>query len=403
MANLCTRRGDLDRAEVLFKHIIAQYPEAVGTISNYADILWRHYRYDEAESMIRRALELQPERTESSHILAAALAASGRIDEAFTVFDQAIKNAPDFEDTIFHRAILAYGAGRFKEGARDYRKRLAVRNKDNAMGDIRLTDDLSGQLIIVEGDQGLGDEIFFLRFMAEVRKRGARTRYIADPRLVPMLTRAAIADDVVAKGQEPNDASATRLFVGDLPYAIGIKDDYDLPPPISIPPDPLRASAIQRQLAAFGAPPYIGVTWRAGTAGRRDAIYKEVPAKEFATALRGISGTFIALQRLPMPGEIEEFSEALAAPLHDLTALNADLEDILALSGLLDDYICVSNTNVHFRTAQGKSCRVLVPHPPEFRWMMSGDTSPWFLGTKLYRQGRDGDWSAALANLKSDL
>jgi hypothetical protein len=160
---------------------------------------------------------------------------------------------------------------------------------------------------------------------------------------------------------------------------------------------------MQQKLAEIGPPPYIGVTWRAGTAGRRDLMFKEIPADKFAMALKGLCGTLIAMQRLPAPGEIERFSAILEVPLHDLTALNENLEDILALSGLLDEYICVSNTNVHFRTAQRKTCRVLVPNPPEFRRMMERKSSPWFVGTKLYSQGRDGDWAAALAMLKADL
>lgn len=400
-ANLCTKQGLMEKAAETFKQIIALYPDAVGTLSNYADILWRQYRYDDAEKIIRRALDLKPTRTESSHILAASLAAAGRFDEALSVFDAAIERAPDFEDTIFHRAILEYGCGKFEAGARDYRARLAVRNEAKRIGDERLADDLSGATVIVERDQGLGDEIFFLRFMAEVRRRGARTCYIADPRLVPMLQRADLADEIVGTKQEADGDIA--LHVGDLPYATDLKDNDELPPPVIIPPDPDRVAVIQQRLADFGPPPYIGVTWRAGTAGRRDAIFKEVPAEDFASTLKGINGTFIALQRLPAPGEIEEFSAVLGAPLHDLTALNEALEDIFALSGLLDEYVCVSNTNVHFRTAQGKSCRVLVPHPPEFRWMVEGNESPWFPGTGIYRQSRDGDWSAALTALKTDL
>jgi hypothetical protein len=69
------------------------------------------------------------------------------------------------------------------------------------MGDDLLSENLTGQLIVVESDQGFGDKIYFPRFMAEIRKRGAQTRYIADPRLVPMLTRAAATtDEVIAKG-----------------------------------------------------------------------------------------------------------------------------------------------------------------------------------------------------------
>jgi hypothetical protein len=132
-------------------------------------------------------------------------------------------------------------------------------------------------------------------------------------------------------------------------------------------------------------------------------MFKEVPADKFAMTLKGLRGTFIAMKRLPAPGEIERFSAILEAPLHDQTTLNENLEDILAWSGLLDEYICVSNANVHFRTAQSKTCRVLVLHPPEFRWMMEGESSQWFVGTKLYRQGRDGDFTAALPMLKSDL
>ena len=70
---------------------------------------------------------------------------------------------------------------------------------------------------------------------------------------------------------------------------------------------------------------------------------------------------------------------------------------------MIDDYVCVSNTNVHLRAAQGRICRVLVPNPSPFRWMGSGDESPWFPGTRVYRQGADGDWSAALAALAHDL
>ena len=54
---------------------------------------------------------------------------------------------------------------------------------------------------------------------------------------------------------------------------------------------------------------------------------------------------------------------------------------------LLDDYIGVSNTNMHLRAATGRSARVLVTHPGEFRWQVVGNTSPWFPGFILYRQG----------------
>jgi hypothetical protein len=122
-----------------------------------------------------------------------------------------------------------------------------------------------------------------------------------------------------------------------------------------------------------------------------------------ARALRRAPGTIVALQRLPDDDEIDRLTAALGRPVHDLTALNTDLEAMLALMGALDDYVCVSNTNLHLRAAVGRTSRVLVPNPPEFRWMVAGAESPWFPGTVLYRQGIDADWSQALDDLAGDL
>jgi hypothetical protein len=76
---------------------------------------------------------------------------------------------------------------------------------------------------------------------------------------------------------------------------------------------------------------------------------------------------------------------------------------MLALLALLDDYVTVSNTNVHLRAAVNRGCRVLIPSPPEFRWMAAGSVSPWFPDCRIYRQGPDGSWDEALAGLAADL
>ena len=94
---------------------------------------------------------------------------------------------------------------------------------------------------------------------------------------------------------------------------------------------------------------------------------------------------------------------ALGREAYDLMALNDDLEDMLAALSLLDEYVTVSNTNVHLRIGAGGTCRVLVPNPAEYRWMSGGDESPWFPGSKVYRQRVDGDWGGAFAALIEDL
>jgi hypothetical protein len=89
--------------------------------------------------------------------------------------------------------------------------------------------------------------------------------------------------------------------------------------------------------------------------------------------------------------------------VHDFSASNEDLEEMLALLAVVDEYVGVSNTNMHLRASVGRAARVLVPWPAEWRWLVSGDESPWFPGFRIYRQRPDGDWTAALERLACDM
>jgi hypothetical protein len=100
---------------------------------------------------------------------------------------------------------------------------------------------------------------------------------------------------------------------------------------------------------------------------------------------------------------VNAFREATGRPVFDASAMNDDLDDALALLDVLDDYVGVSNTNVHLRAALGKPGKVLVPFPPEWRWLPAGAESPWFPGFKIYRQTPQRSWDAALAALARDL
>jgi len=83
--------------------------------------------------------------------------------------------------------------------------------------------------------------------------------------------------------------------------------------------------------------------------------------------------------------------------------LNEDLEAMLALLALIDDYVGVSNTNMHLCAGAGRTARVLLPRPAEWRWMISGNESPWFPGFRVYRQSPVGDWGLAFDRLAQDL
>ena len=338
----------------------------------------------------------------------------GLLEDALESYQAAILRKPDHAGAYCNRALVNLMLGRFTEGWKDYLWRAGVDRRQAPRPRAPLPADLSGVGIVIRCEQGLGDELFFLRFARALKARGAWLAYGPDPRLASMLSRVPFLDEVVAPGITPSGADM-MVALGDLPYLSGATPSEA--PPLELPPAAARLERVGARLAALGPPPYVGLTWRAGVKSE-GKLYKEVELDRLGRALGGLDATFIALLRAPdesefdrlvraigrpAPTEPERLAGILGRPVHDLGSLNNDLEDMLALLHLLDDYVSVSNTNVHLRAGTGRSSCVLVPHPPEFRWMTEGHMSPWFPDHPIFRQSRDGDWSSALSHLTREL
>lgn len=438
LASVLIDLGRFGEAEAECRAAIRLAPEMSVAHTFLGAALGHQKRHPEALACHRAAATLAPDNPRTIEVYASALVESGAVAEGWCWFSRALALNPGSHagHQLLGSALLAHG--HLADGWAEYRYRPAFlecreRHPDLPLSQM-LPSDLHGKHICLLHEQGLGDEIFFLRFAPQLAAGGARVTYQASNKIRGLLERAACLDQVLEEST-PLLQADTVTMLGDLPHALcnfaasalpyitppdGINRWRDFPRKITVfwppPPPPLVLQPLEaclesmrRRLAAAGSPPYVGLTWKAGTApqAQRDTatwvLYKEIGIPLFAEALHGVRGTFIALQRNPEAGHIATFSQALGRPVHDFTDLNEDLEGMLALLALINEYIGVSNTNMHLRAAAGRTAHVLVPSPAEWRWMASGSSSPWFPGFRIYRQTLDGDWNSALKQLSGNL
>lgn len=454
-----------------YRTCIASHPEYLKARLNLVSVLMDDGRFTDAEQACRELLAHAPDLAEAHRFLAAILGHQGRIADALPIYARATALAPDDPVTLcayagalaetgnLHPAlrVLAAAAGQdsasdallqlestlflahglFADGWAAYRRRPAFLRFAEKLGPGTLVQqlpaDIAGKRILVLREQGIGDELFFLRYAPQLRARGASVTVRATAKIAALIARAGCADNIIAGDDAPAPPVDAQLLCGDLPHVLcdamrstnspvaasasvrcrdfkfGIGAYFPDPPPtlrISVLQD--ADTVIRERLRQYGPPPYTGITWRAGTAARDQigadwVLSKELPLPALANALRECPGTLLALQRHPAAGELDDLSASAGKPVHDCTDINDDLEQMLALLSVIDDYIGVSNTNMHLRAAAGRCARVLVPNPAEWRWMASGSNSPWFPGFRLYRQALDGSWAPALIALENDL
>jgi len=358
--------------------------------------------HEKALELIQNAVRLHPQNAGARVNMCLTLTILGHIDEAVEEYNELLELNGDLAAARYGLSELHLLCGNWKQGWDSYRWRWRFFGKDRKIPEIEPgAFTTTGKKVHMLYEQGLGDELFFLRFLQAPILRNKRVSYCAQAKIAPLIARSLPSISVTTDRSLPTDSDHT-IYVGDLPYLTQMDQTMAVPPPVSLVPKPEHSRLMQARLAELGPPPFIGVTWRAGTFRER-LLFKSSPTEKIAEVLRQCNATIVVLQRQPTDVELVSFRDVLGKPIHDLSQLNEDLENMLALLALLDDYVGVSNTNMHLRAGVGKTARVLVPNPPEWRWMASGDESPWFPGFRVYRQGTDMDWTPAFDKLAEDL
>ena len=393
--------GQPEAAAEAYGRAIGIDPHHAESHNNMGVALHQLGRAAAAAASYRQAVALDPGYAAAFANLGITLKVLGDYEDAVASLDRAIAILPHYPIARYSRAILNLSLGRHQEAWPDYLWRHGVDRGAVPLPTGPLRGDLAGRRFRVQRDQGLGDEIFFMRHLRILASAGAEVSYESHPKIAGMIGRLPFISRILEPGEADGEAEAS-LTIGDLPFLLSASLGAAVPPPVALVPDPARVAALAGRLESCGPAPRIGVTWRAGSPGP-ETLDKQVPLDRLAHALTPTPATVLALQRHPGPGEVDALSRALGRPVADLTAVNDDLEDMLALMTLVEDYVAVSNTNLHLHAGRGKCCRVLVPNPPEFRWMTSGTESSWFPNFIIYRQRVDGDWGDALEALASGL
>lgn len=410
--------GHTAQAEIVLLKAFVAHPQNENAAYNLAVFYQQEGQAAQALQFLEPAAAQHPQSVRLHYNLGVNRAACGMAHEALQAFEQTLRLAPTHLQAHQNLALMQLGMGQLTTGWAHYAWRFNRHHWEGAPPHWQpqtavLPMDLNGTLIELMGEQGLGDELFFLRFLPALKSRGATVTYrVGNDRLLSLLApwvTSGLLDQLVAHNA-PRQDGALRLLAGDLPFALGARD---YPPALKLQPTPQAMARLVQKLPSLERNPQrprLGLTWRAGTIqsatgfGTNRWLCKQIPLTQLLEVLRPLDVDVMVLQRNPQPEELLAIERALGAHrCLDASAIDQDLEELLALLSSVDSLVGVSNTNVHLMAAMGKGGCILVPHPPEFRWQYEGAHSPWFAHFSVLRQTAQDDWGPALAQLQTTL
>ncbi len=394
----------LDLAEKHLRYALQLEPDNVNALINMGRLYDNRSETLKAKTCFERAIELEPKNPVAHCNLGNSLQLLGDYENSCREYHTCLRFDPSYGDAEQNLGINELAMGKFNSAWGHYFKRIRNLEKGEQLSPITPGMSLQGKHVYFCRSQGIGDELFFLRFLPLLKQQDVTITYRASDKTVSLLSQVKEIDHLISENAEI-PLCDYYFTIDDIPLILNINDISKIPPPLPLQADEARIKKAQQLLADY-PPPYTGITWRAGTQEPRKSnkdnqrnLNKAFPLDFISSITSPLEGSLVILQRDPDINEINLLRDTVSLPVIDFSDWNDSLEDILALLSLIGRYVGVSNTNMHLFASLGKSAEVLVPFPPEWRWMIRGDHSPWFPKFNIFRQASDGDWSAAISKL----
>jgi len=406
LGNALQKLGQWEEAVAAYQHALAMRPRYAEAHCNLGSALRKQGRLEQARTSYERALECKPDYATAFSNLALVLHEQAKYEEALPYYDKALALDPDHAEAHANRAVLLLLLGRFEEGWREYEWRWKVDGFTSSPRDLGrpLWDgsELTGETILLHAEQGLGSAIQFVRYVSLVAKRGGQV-ILECPRplfgLFSSLTEGTPAPvkKLIVRGEPLPDFEIQAPLMS-LPRILGTTVDTI---PGTVPylvADPAAAAAWRERLGP-SARPRVGVVW-AGNPAHVNDRNRSMPASNLIPLLENAEGSFLSLQ---MGVAAQDGVRLPAGKIKDVGTKIGDFADTAAIIANMDLVISVDTAVAHLAGAMGRPTWMLVPHVPEWRWLLDRPDTPWYPTMRLIRQRAPGDWHELMNRVIEDL
>ena len=391
-----------------FEEAVASYDEAIAlkpdfamAYNNRANALLDLNRPDEALTSCDTAIALNPGLVLAHYNRGNALQALKRPEEALASFERATALKPDFTEANWNKGLCLLLMGRFDQGLRlyEWRKWRAEPVATNSFPQpIWLGDqDIAGKTLFLWWEQGFGDTIQFCRYAPLVEARGAKVIMSVQNPLLKLLKQISPTIAVVGADEVPREFDFHCPLLS-LPLAFGTTL-------ATIPAQQQYLKADEELRVAWEArlppkrKPRIGLVW-SGRTGHKNDRNRSMELRQLLPILSA-DADWICLQN-----EIREKDLAVLRQSGGMKYFGDELRDFsdtAALLDLMDLVITVDTSVAHLAGAMGKPVWILLPHNPDWRWLLDRDDSPWYPSARLFRQSQAANWAGLIDQVGKQL
>ena len=398
LGNALQEHGQMDAAIVSLHEATRLRPGFAAAYCNLGNLFNEMGRFDDAIAVYAQAIHAQPDFAVAHCNLGNVQKEKQQFQLAKASYTQATTLNPDFAEAHGNRSLVHLLLGEFEAAWPLYEWRWKAKKNNISLPDFRRPlwlgeQALTGQTILICWEQGFGDTIQFCRYVPLVKTLGAKVLLVVPPSLVPLLKTLDGVDQVLGPDEPISDFDYYCPLMS-LPLAFRTTLNTIPAPKAYLHANESKSGFWAAKLPQTGRK-RVGIVWNGSGTNKR----ANLPLTELIGYLPKHKD-YVCLQKDVTELEREILSEQ---NMYCFDQDIADFSDTAALCGLMDLVISIDTSAAHLAGAMGKPTWVLLPHLPDWRWLLDRSDSPWYPSMRLYRQEEMGAWAPVLQRLAQDL
>ena len=400
------RRGNIPIAGELMERSIAEGGgQKSAHYRNLSEVYRLQAKLDEALTAARRAIALDPADPLGPFNLAMVHYDRLETDACMAAAKHSLDLRPNLPQSHMKLAQVLLLRGEMEQGWEEYEWRYQIPGAQPLMPKTERPQwdggDLGDGRLLLVADQGFGDVVMFMRYLPWAQSRVKNIVIACSAEMLPTLQRHFPDIPMFNRWDRCGDYAAFCPFSG-LPRLKKTRLE-SIPgetPYLHPDPEKMRIWAERLNAQVPAGLRRIGISW-AGRPTHNNDINRSIRF-EMLAPICDLEG--IALLSLQKGKPVEQSAQYNGrAPLIDLDNQLETFEDTMALICQLDLLVTVDTAIGHFAGAMNRPAWIMVPHAPDFRWLLGRSDSPWYPSLRLFRNPAPRRWDLVIPAVAAEL
>lgn len=302
-----------------------------------------------------------------------------------------------------HRAFILLTLGNYQEGWRDFEWRLEGHIKDNIAKNWKTprlnNENLLNKKLLILAEQGLGDNIQFIRYAIKAKELGIDVAVLNRKPLHKLLeyTLNKYGISSIQYGDTLYDVYRYAYMMS-LPHYFKTTLDSIPYPEGYLSAEPQNIEKWKKRLnnqKSFK----IGLVW-AGSALHNRNAFRSISFERIKSLFQ-LNAEFHCLQK-EVSNEDYEAGQGFSNLYFWHTQID-DFSDTAGLISQMDLVISIDTSVAHLSAAMAKPTWIMLTYNPDYRWLLKREDSPWYHAARLFRQDITMEWEVVIEKIKQTL